>query len=119
MYEHENSQNYSLDFDVEKYFAKCQFWKGGYDAVWQKPLAPLFFLFFFYSIQWKRMHYVPKDVKDGGMPLSWSSGESGLSNLVNYLKDRERVTPVAHLCQFNLQKYKGVLFLLSKNESNY
>lgn len=42
-----------------------------------------------------------------------------MSNLLNYLKDRERITSVAHLCRFNLQKYGEAILLLSKNESNY
>lgn len=98
---------------AEKYFKKCQFWKGcsNYGAIWQKSLALLFST----ETEWIMF---PRTWKMG-MTLSWSSGESGLSNLVNYLKDRVRVTSVAHLCRFNLQKYKGVLSLLSKNESNY
>ncbi len=109
MYGHGNSQNYSLDFDL------CREVFCTFEKVCGKSLLLLFFPL--YAV--KKNALCSQGRERWGMILSWSSGESGLSNLVNYLKNRERVTLVAHLCRFNLQKYKGVLSLPSKNESNY
>ncbi len=112
MYEHGNSQNYSLDFDLcREVFYKMSLLKRCVAKASCSSFFPL------YAV--KKNALCSQGRERWGMILSWSSGESGLSNLVNYLKNRERVTLVAHLCRFNLQKYKGVLSLLSKNESNY